>query len=79
LFNDSEDNLGRAQVWRSRGAALRALGDMPGALSQYADAAAVYEGTDDVRMKARLIYGSALTRLAGGDLPGAVAGFRAAE
>ncbi|MFL5913568.1 MAG: NB-ARC domain-containing protein [Mycobacteriales bacterium] len=79
LFDDSEDNLGRAQVWRTRGAALRAQGDLAGALSQYAEAAAVYDGTDDVRMKARLTYGSALTRLAGGDLPAAVDGFRAAE
>ncbi len=79
LFRDSEDDLGRAQVWRTRGAALRALGDLPGALSQYADAAAVYAGTSDVRMQARLSFGIALTQLAGGDLPKAAAGFAAAE
>ena len=38
LFRDSEDHLGLAQVWRTRGAALRALGDLPAALGQYAAA-----------------------------------------
>lgn len=79
LFRESEDDLGMAQVWRTRGAALRAVGDLPGALSQYTDAAAVYAATDDVRMQARLSYGIALTQLAGGDLTKAAAGFAAAE
>jgi tetratricopeptide (TPR) repeat protein len=79
LFRESEDDLGVAQVRRTRGAALRALGDLQGALSQYTDAAAVYAVTDDVRMQARLSYGIALTRLADGDLPRAAAGFAGAE
>lgn len=79
LFKDSDDDLGVAQVWRTRAAARRALGDLPGALKLYADAAAVYEDSDDDRTKARLTYGTALTRLAGGDISQARAGFLAAE
>ena len=75
LFRDSEDDLGLAQVWRTRGAALRALGDLPAALAQYAAAQEVYRGTDDLRSQARLDYGVALTRLATGDVAAAAAGF----
>jgi tetratricopeptide (TPR) repeat protein len=79
LFKDSEDDLGLAQVWRTRAAALRAQGDLAGALSQYAAAAAVYEATGDVRMRARLLYGAALTRLAGGEPGRAASEFADAE
>jgi tetratricopeptide (TPR) repeat protein len=79
LFRDSEDDLGLAQVWRTRAGALRSLGDLPGALARYAEAEAVYDQTNDVRMQARLTYGIALTRLAGGDPVAARAGFDDAE
>jgi tetratricopeptide (TPR) repeat protein len=75
LFRDSEDHLGLAQVWRTRGAALRALGDLPAALAQYAAAQDVYRSTDDLRSRARLDYGVALTRLAAGDVARATTGF----
>jgi tetratricopeptide (TPR) repeat protein len=78
-FTDNEDDMGRAQVLRTRGAALRALGDLPGALAQYAEATAIYAGTSEERAKARLTYGTALTLLRSGDLAGASDGFAAAE
>jgi tetratricopeptide (TPR) repeat protein len=79
LFQDNEDNLGIAQAWRTRGAALRALGDLPGSLVQYAKAAAVYEVTSEERTKARLTYGTALTLLRGGDTVRAGAALTSAE
>jgi tetratricopeptide (TPR) repeat protein len=78
-FKDIEDHLGIAQVQRTRGMALRAMGDQPGALAQYSQAAATYEASDDVRTKARLTYGTALTLLRSGDVAGASSGFAAAE
>jgi tetratricopeptide (TPR) repeat protein len=78
-FQDIEDHLGTAQVWRSRAMALRETGDLPAALDLYARAASVYEATDDDRTKARLAYGTALTLLRSGDEAGASAGFAAAE
>jgi tetratricopeptide (TPR) repeat protein len=78
LFRNSEDDLGLAQVWRTRGAALRALGDLPAALAQYAAARELYSGTDDLRSQARLDYGIALTRLAARDVAAATSGFAGA-
>ena len=78
-FQDIEDHLGTAQVWRSRAMVLRETGDPAAALDLYARAASTYETTDDDRTKARLTYGTALTLLHSGDAAGASAGFAAAE
>ncbi|WP_280431715.1 NB-ARC domain-containing protein [Nocardia brasiliensis] len=78
-FDDSDDDLGRAQVWRTFGAARRALGDYPGALREYARAAAVYDTTGEDRMKAKLCYGTALTHLRAGDPATALTGFTTAD
>ncbi|MET8778587.1 trypsin-like peptidase domain-containing protein [Nocardia sp. NPDC050713] len=78
IFDDSDDDLGRAQVWRTRGSALRALGDFPAALAEYARANEMYDATGEDRMKARLRYGTALTRLRAGNADEALSGFTSA-
>ena len=77
IFRDGEDDLGIAQVHRTQGVALRALGDPGGALARFRRAAEMYRDTDDERMQARLRYSIALTHLQLGD-PATAAGELAA-
>lgn len=79
MFMDIDDNAGRGQVMRTRGAAFRAVGEVNRALAEFEQAWQLYQSIDDERTKAHLRYAIGLTYLRFGHLDAALVEFRRAE
>jgi tetratricopeptide (TPR) repeat protein len=79
MFDDIDDLAGRVQVWRTRGVALRALGDLDGSLTLLEQARRLSDSIDDRRTQARLRFSIALTQFRRDNVDSAFAMFRDVE